>query len=156
MLADWINDELKFVLIDGEGIGHSLGEKRDTLSTRHHDYFNFCNSIILVENSSEPFTTGGQGAIESIFLNGYRNKFKLVFSKTDKLAISDSNSYFRRNIRNLSEALKKEEVDFNIENKNTYKLANLNKSNLELSEKREIEKLLLNINESTENNTIPL
>jgi ABC-type cobalamin/Fe3+-siderophores transport system ATPase subunit len=156
LLADWFTDDLKFVLIDGEGIGHSLGEKRDTLSTRHHDYFNFCNSIILVENSSEPFTTGGQGAIESIFLNGYRNKFKLVFSKTDKLAISDINSYFRRNIRNLSEALKKEEVDFNIENKNTYKLANLNKGILELSEKREIEKLLLNINESTENSTIPL
>lgn len=156
LLADWFEKPLRFVLIDGEGIGHSLGEKRDTLSTRHHDYFDFCNSIILVENSSEPFTTGGQGAIESIFLNGYRNKFKLVFSKTDRLTISDLNSYFRRNIRNLSEALKNENVDFNVENKDTYKLANLNKSNPENSEKREIEKMLVSINEYTELNTIPL
>lgn len=156
LLADWFENKLNFVLIDGEGIGHSLGEKRDTLSTRHHDYFNFCNSIILVENSSEPFTTGGQGAIESIFLNGYRNKFKLVFSKIDKLSINDTNSYFRRNIRNLSEALKKEDVDFNLENKDTYKLANLNKGNLEASEKREIEKLLLSIHDASENNIVPL
>jgi ABC-type cobalamin/Fe3+-siderophores transport system ATPase subunit len=156
LLADWLNNDLKFVLIDGEGIGHSLGEKRDTLSTRHHDYFNFCNKIVLVENSSEPFTTGGQGAIESIFLNGYRNKFKLVFSKIDKLSISDTNSYFRRNIRNLIEALKKEDIDFNIENKDTYKLSNLNKANIEATEKKEIEKLLLNINESSEGSTIPL
>jgi ABC-type cobalamin/Fe3+-siderophores transport system ATPase subunit len=156
LLADWFEKSFRFVLIDGEGIGHSLGEKRDTLSTRHHDYFDFCNSIILVENSSEPFTTGGQGAIESIFLNGYRNKFKLVFSKTDKLNISDQNSYFRRNIRNLSEALKNENVDFSIENKDTFKLANLNKPNLENSEKKEIERLLTSIHEYTEVNIIPL
>lgn len=154
--ADWFQQDYKFVLIDGEGIGHSLGEKRDTLSTRHHDYFDFCDSIVLVENSSEPFTTGGQGAIESIYLNGYKNKFKLVFSKTDRLTIVDINSYFRRNIRNLNEALKKEDVDFNIENKNTYKLANLNNVSLEPSEKSEIEKLIRNIDEFTDSEIVPL
>jgi GTP-binding protein EngB required for normal cell division len=129
LLANWLKPDLSFVLIDGEGIGHTYSEKRDTLSTRHHDYFNFCNNIVLVENSTEPFTTGGQGAIESIFLNGYKNKFKLIFSKIDKLTITDTNSYFRRNLRNLSEALKKEDVLFDIENRNTFKVANLNKKN---------------------------
>lgn len=156
LLADWLSSELNFVLIDGEGIGHTLSEKRDTLSTRHHDYFNFCNDIVLVENSTEPFTTGGQGAIESIFLNGYKTKFKLVFSKIDKLSISDTNSYFRRNLRNLSEALKKEDIIFDTENKNTFKVSNLNKKDIGTSEKQEIEKLLLSINDSRESDIIPL
>lgn len=156
LLANWLKSDLSFVLIDGEGIGHTYSEKRDTLSTRHHDYFNFCNNIILVENSTEPFTTGGQGAIESIYLNGYKNKFKLVFSKIDKLSISDTNSYFRRNLRNLGEALKKEDVVFDIENKNTFKVANLNKKNIGIGERNEIEKLLLSINDSKESEIIPL
>jgi ABC-type cobalamin/Fe3+-siderophores transport system ATPase subunit len=156
LLANWLKPDLSFVLIDGEGNGHTYSEKRDTLSTRHHDYFNFCNNIVLVENSTEPFTTGGQGAIESIFLNGYKNKFKLIFSKIDKLTIADTNSYFRRNLRNLSEALKKEDVLFDIENKNTFKVANLNKKNSGTSERNEIEKLLLSINESKESEIIPL
>lgn len=156
LLANWLKPDLSFVLIDGEGIGHTYSEKRDTLSTRHHDYFNFCNNIVLVENSTEPFTTGGQGAIESIFLNGYKNKFKLIFSKIDKLTISDTNSYFRRNLRNLSEALKKEDILFDVENKNTFKVANLNKKNSGTSERNEIEKLLLSINESKESEIIPL
>lgn len=156
LIADWLGNDLKFVLIDGEGIGHSLGEKRDTLSTRHHDYFNFCNSIILVEDSNDPFTTGGQGAIESIFLNGYQNKFKLVFSKIDKLEVPDQTSYFRRNIRNLSDALKKENVDFSVGNKETFKLSNLDKNKIADPEKIEIKRLLLSVNKHTKNSTIPL
>ena len=156
LLADYLDENLSFILIDGEGIGHTLSENRDTLSTRHHDYFNFCNSIILVENSTEPFTTGGQGAIESIFLNGYQSKFRLVFTKTDKLEVSDKNSYFRRNIRNLSDALKKEHIIFNIENKNIPKLANLNKKAIAQNEENEIEKLLTNINETIDSKTIDL
>jgi hypothetical protein len=117
LLVDWLDKSLEFVLIDGEGIGHSLGEKRDTLSARHYDFFNFCNNIILVDDAGNPFAAGGHGAIEGIFLNGYQNKFRLVFSKIDKLEQSDQNAYFRRNINNLKNALKKDDIDFKVENK---------------------------------------
>jgi len=82
LLANWLKPlNLEFLLIDGEGIGHSLREKRDTLSIRHYDFFDYCNQILLMEKGEDPFISGGQGAIESIFLNGYKNKFKLIFSK---------------------------------------------------------------------------
>ncbi|NOJ21084.1 hypothetical protein [Vibrio jasicida] len=104
LISDNFDKNLNFVLIDGEGIGHSYSEKRDTLSTRHYDYFDFCNHIILIGDAEEAFATGGQSVIESICLNGYQDKFQLVFSKTDKLDNTDINGYIRRNLHNLSSA----------------------------------------------------
>jgi len=151
LLADWLDPSLEFLLIDGEGIGHSLGEKRDTLSARHYHYFNYCNNIVLIDDANDPFASGGHGAIEGIFLNGYQEKFKLVFSKTDKLEQTDQNAYFRRNLNNLRNALKKDEIEFNDENKDTYKLSALDKSINEES-KKSIQRLLTNINNSEEKN----
>lgn len=156
LLADWIEDRFDFVLIDGEGIGHSFGEKRDTLSTRHYDYFNFCNNIILIENADDPFTSGGQGAIESIYLNGYENKFRLVFSKLDKLDITDTNAYFRRNLKNLKKALEDEKIIFSLANKDTYKLEKLNSKKTTKTVRKEIEKLLSNIKHSKKPDSIQL
>lgn len=152
LLADWLDDGLEFVLIDGEGIGHSLGERRDTLSARHYDFFNFCNTIILLDDAGNPFAAGGHGAIEGIFLNGYQNKFRLVFSKADKLEQSDQNAYFRRNINNLKNALKKEDIDFNVGNKDSYKLKGLDKQSISDETKKEISKLLLIIHYVQEDN----
>lgn len=155
LLADWLDPTLEFLLIDGEGIGHSLGEKRDTLSARHYHYFNYCNNIVLIDDANDPFASGGHGAIEGIFLNGYQEKFKLVFSKTDKLEQTDQNAYFRRNLNNLRNALKNDEIEFNEENKDTYKLNSLDK-NINEESKKSIQRLLTNINDSEEKNSIPL
>lgn len=152
LAADWVNEESKFVIIDGEGIGHSMKEKRDVLSTRHFDFFNFCDSIVLLENSENPFTNGGQGAIESIFLNGYRHKFILAFSKVDKLTNSDTNSRFRQDIRNLSNALKSENIDFPIQNKDSFKLYNLDKNKINDDGKKSISKILKRIDKTTNSN----
>ncbi|NOQ63122.1 MAG: hypothetical protein GQ582_01255, partial [Methyloprofundus sp.] len=156
LLADWLDNDLEFMLIDGEGIGHSYADKRDTLSARHYDFFNFCNNIILLEDAGKPFTTGGQGAIEWIYLNGYQNKFNLVFSKADMLAQSDQSAYFRRNINNLKSALKKDNIDFKIENKDSYKLKGLNHQEISDSSKDAIQKLLLSISQAQESALIPL
>lgn len=152
LLVDWLDNSLEFVLIDGEGIGHSLGEKRDTLSARHYDFFNFCNNIILLDDAGNPFAAGGHGAIEGIFLNGYQNKFRLVFSKTDKLEQSDQDAYFRRNINNLKNALKKDDIEFKVENKDSYKLKGLDKQSIHEDTKKEISKLLLSIHNAQEDN----
>jgi len=155
LLADWLEPNLEFVLIDGEGIGHSLGEKRDMLSARHYDYFNYCNNIVLVDDASDPFAAGGHGAIEGIFLNGYQKKFRLVFSKTDKLEQSDQNAYYRRSLNNLRNALNQEKIEFPVENKDTYKLSYLNKKINEDS-KKAILNLLKSIYDTQKENIVPL
>ncbi|NQY86175.1 MAG: AAA family ATPase [Colwellia sp.] len=155
LLAEWLEPSLDFLLIDGEGIGFSLGEKRDTLSARHYDYFNYCNSIVLVHDVNDPFAAGGHGAIEGLFLNGYQNKFRLVFSKTDKLEQVDQTAYFRRNLNNLRNALKKEQIIFSVENKDTYKLSALDK-NINDESKKSIQNLLKSIFDAEEKNLTPL
>lgn len=156
LLADWLDPSLEFLLIDGEGIGHSLGEKRDTLSARHYNYFNYCNNIVLIDDANDPFASGGHGAIEGIFLNGYQEKFKLVFSKTDKLEQSDQNAYFRRNLNNLRNALKKDEIEFTEENKDTYKLNGLDDKNINEESRKAIQRLLTNISNSKKKHLTPL
>ena len=157
LLADWLPNDLEFVLIDGEGIGHSLSERRDTLSVRHYDFFDYCNQVLLVGKALEPFIAGGQGAIESIYINGYKDKLKLIFSKTDEVTNSDKTGFFRRQLSNLEDALEKQKISFNIENKDTYKLEKLNnpKETSEVS-KKVIKKLFQDISNSKEPDFQPL
>jgi energy-coupling factor transporter ATP-binding protein EcfA2 len=151
LLADWLPSDLEFVLIDGEGIGHSLSEKRDTLSVRHYDFFDYCNQVLLVGKGLEPFIAGGQGAIESIYINGYKNKLKLIFSKMDEITNNDKNAFLRRQLSNLEDALEKQKITFDIENKDTYKLEKLNslKGTSETS-KKTIKKLFQDISDLEE------
>jgi ABC-type cobalamin/Fe3+-siderophores transport system ATPase subunit len=156
LIADWLDKDLEFMLIDGEGIGHTLAEKADTLSARHYDYFNYCNNILLVDDANNPFSGGGKGAIEGIVLNGYEKKFKLIFSKVDKLDHSDLNAYFRRNINNLKNALSKDDIDFNYENKNTFKLSRLDGKSINEDSKKSIKTLLSLIDSSKDTDPTPL
>jgi len=157
LLADWLKPlNLEFLLIDGEGIGHSLKEKRDTLSVRHYDFFDYCNQILLMEKGEDPFISGGQGAIESIFLNGYKNKFKLIFSKIDRIENSDRNGFLRRRLGNLENALTEQEIAFGLENKNTYKLEKLHENRVTEYSKREIKRLFEDIQNQEESTFIPL
>ena len=156
LLADWLNDSFELVLIDGEGIAHSLQEKRDTLSTRHYDYFDFCDQILLVEKGDDPFISGGQAAIEAILLNGYYNKFKLIFSKVDKIEQADKNSFFRKRLENLKAALKQKRITLELDNKDCYKLESLNLNSTIGNSQRQIKKLLKDIKESEGSEPTPL
>jgi len=157
LLSDWLKPlNLEFLLIDGEGIGHSLKEKRDTLSVRHYDFFDYCNHILLMEKGEDPFISGGQGAIESIFLNGYKNKFRLIFSKIDKIDNSDRNGFLRRRLANLENALNEQKIIFGLENRNTYKLEKLNESKITEYSQREIKRLFEDIKNQEESTFIPL
>jgi len=157
LLADWLKPlNLEFLLIDGEGIGHSLKEKRDILSVRHYDFFDYCNQVLLMEKGEDPFISGGQGAIESIFLNGYKNKFKLIFSKIDRIENSDRNGFLRRRLANLENALTEQEIAFGLENKNTYKLEKLHGNGVTEYSKKEIKRLFEDIQNQEESTFIPL
>ncbi|WP_196888835.1 AAA family ATPase [Aureivirga sp. CE67] len=143
LLSDKIKEDLgDFILIDGEGIGHSIKEITNELSTRHYDFFKYCNNIVLVENSTNPFNSGGKTAIESIYLNGYQDKLKLVFSKTDELNVSDLNSYFRSSIKNLKNALDESNIKFKIQNRDSFKLADLNKKTISDDDLKNIKNLI--------------
>ena len=156
LLADWLDNSLELVLIDGEGIAHSLQEKRDTLSTRHYDYFDFCDQILLVEKGDDPFISGGQAAIEAILLNGYNNKFKLIFSKIDKIEQADKNSFLRKRLENLKAALKQKRITLELDNKDCYKLESLNLNSTTDASQRQIKRLLKDIKESEDSEPTPL
>ena len=127
-----------FVLIDGEGIGHSLKEKRDTLSIRHFDFFNYSDLILLVEKGDDPFISGGQGAIESIILNGYNDKLKIAFTKIDKIEAKDQIGYLRRRLNNLNSALKDNGINFHLKLKDVYRFENLDKLSISELTKKEL------------------
>ena len=156
LLADWLDNSLELVLIDSEGIAHSLQEKRDTLSTRHYDYFDFCNQILLVEKGDDPFISGGQAAIEAILLNGYNNKFKLIFSKVDKIEQADKNSFLRKRLENLKAALKQKKITLELDNKDCYRLEKLNLNSTTDASQKQIKKLLKDIKESEDSEPTPL
>lgn len=144
ILADWLPSEYKFILIDGEGIGHNLKEIKSSLSTRHLDFFNFSDSILLLEESYNPFITGGKNAIETIFLNGYSKKFKLIFSKVDKLEVKDYKSALNRRLLNVENALKDSSIQFNLNKNQKYYLSNLHNRINEATQK-EINRIFKNI-----------
>lgn len=148
--ASWIPSEYEFILIDGEGIGHNLKELKSSLSTRHLDFFNFSDSILLVEKSDDPFIAGGKNAIETIFLNGYSKKFKLVFSKTDKLDNRDYKPILDKRVGNIENALKESNIQFNLNQSQKYYLSNLDKAANETTQK-EIIKFFQNIREDFKN-----
>ncbi len=154
--ADWLPDNLEFVLIDGEGIGHNLKEVKSSLSTRHLDFFNFSDSIFLVEKSDDPFISGGKNAIETIFLNGYSKKFKLIFSKTDKLDVKDYKTALNRRIGNVENALKDSNIEFDLNKDQKYYLSNLDKTTNDSTQK-ELIKLFKNIkNDFNKNEDNPI
>ena len=156
LLASWLPSEYEFVLIDGEGIGHNLKEIKNSLSARHLDFFNFSDSILLVEKSDDPFITGGKNAIETIFLNGYSKKFKLVFSKTDKLEVKDIKGALNRRIGNVENALKDSNIEFNLNKNQKYYLSNLNKK-ADAETQHEITRIFKNIiNDFNDNKKNPI
>ena len=133
---DFIDSD--FVLIDGEGIGHSLKEKRDTLSIRHFDFFNYSDLILLVEKGDDPFISGGQGAIESIVLNGYSDKLKIAFTKIDKIELKNKDYFLRKRLNNLKDALKDNQINFDFTMKHIYKFEKLDKIKVSEITKKEL------------------
>ena len=148
---DFIEND--FVLIDGEGIGHSLKEKRDTLSIRHFDFFNYCDLILLVEKADDPFISGGQGAIESIILNGYSDKLKIAFTKIDKIELKDKNYFLRKRLNNLKDALKDHKIHFDFTMKNIYKFEKLDKIKMSELTKKELVKFQKDIQNTIKQKT---
>lgn len=144
LLATWLPEDTQLILIDGEGIGHDLKENKHSLSTRHLDYFNFCDSILLVEKSDDPFIAGGQSAIETLILNGYSEKLKLLFSKVDLIGAKEPRRVLTSRLRNVKSALEEKNIYFDIKKDKRYYLSSLDKTTQENTQK-EIKRLIKNV-----------
>ncbi len=145
------NKQTKFILIDGEGIGHDRGEIKNSLSTRHLDFFKEADSIILVEKSDDPLNLAGLSAIETIYFNGYSKKLKLIFSKIDILESSTYIKDLNKDISSAKKVLKNSNIDFKLETNQKFYFSNLdNKGNEETT--REFKRLFRTINHSSETN----
>lgn len=158
LLAPWLDKTQELILVDGEGIGHNLKEIKNSLSARHLDFFNFCDSILLVEKSDDPFITGGMNAIKTIFLNGYNKKFKLLFSKLDKMDQKDQKTALNRRIANVENALKESNIQFDLNRDQKFYLSNLDKT-ANTTTKKEVQRLFTSIKEDfskTEENPVEL
>jgi ABC-type Mn2+/Zn2+ transport system ATPase subunit len=130
LLASWIPNDIEVILIDGEGIGHNMKEGAE-LSTRHLDYFNFVDKVILVERADNPFLSGGLNAIKKITLDGYLEKFFLIFSKLDLIEAVDKKRVLSRRLSNLTSALKENQIDFNLKSNQKYYLSGTDKKILD-------------------------
>ena len=84
----WVNKNIEMILVDGEGIGHSA-EEVGTIDVRHFDQFYLASHIILVEESSKPFLSGGKPALKNIIERGFSDKLIIVFSKLDEVKVED-------------------------------------------------------------------
>ncbi len=159
LLATWISHDFKFILIDGEGIGHSLKDIGSELSVRHLDFFAISDAILLIEKGDDPFISGGNRAVKSIVINGYQDRLNLVFSKTDKIEI-DSSKFdldeikvkLSSNIANLENTLlEDEDIHVNLKEKNLYYLSELHKDINTVSQ-IQIKNLLQNVIETVKKN----
>ena len=114
--GEWLEDGTRFVIVDGEGIGHDVKESA-VLSARHIDYFKFCDAIVLAEGAGKPFAAGGKSAIHGVIQNGYVDRFSLLITKLDELIDEDEEEQLsfderiqdvRRSYKNLDQAFENE------------------------------------------------
>jgi len=126
------NRNSEYVLIDGEGIGHDRGEIKNSLSTRHLEFFKDADCILLVEKSNDPLNAAGLSAIKTIYINGYSEKFKLIFSKTDLLSTDDApkeskeiKKDLNKDLISVKKVLKDSKIEFFLKDNQKFYLSNL-------------------------------
>lgn len=163
-LADWLPEDSAFVLIDGEGVGHTAAEAA-MLATRHLEFFQYANTILLLEESRKPFTSGAINIIAGIYENGYYPKFKLAFSKMDEMKSDEGDEEDReegeneidrklrsleKELRNAKDALEKRRVAVDFDETQVFYLGGLGDAEINAEAKYEIERMVDSISEDYE------
>ncbi|PKN81932.1 MAG: hypothetical protein CVU47_04975 [Chloroflexi bacterium HGW-Chloroflexi-9] len=73
-----------FSLIDVEGLGHTP-ESSASVSARLVDYFESVDSILLVDNGTQPMQAASIAAIRAVLTSGHIEKLVLAFSHLDQV-----------------------------------------------------------------------
>lgn len=149
IIASWLPNDIEFVFIDGEGIGHDIREAgKSILSSRHFDYFYTSDSIMLVEDSERSFIGGGKSAIVALAKHGYLSKTSIVFSKLDKIdgQRPEQIQEVNRGLRNLINAISEDdETSINQDKIDVHYVAQMNLDEPDEDTKNEIRNLLQQI-----------
>ena len=80
----WHDEDLKLVLMDGEGFGHTP-ESSASVSTRITDRFKEADAIILVDNAEQPMQAAPQALLRTLASSGQEGKLIVAFTHLDEV-----------------------------------------------------------------------
>ena len=85
----------KFVLMDGEGLGHSAREAM-SVSTRVTERFPEADMILLVDNAQSPLQAASLELLRSVGSSGHGNKMAVAFTHFDQVKGDNLGSYTQK------------------------------------------------------------
>lgn len=78
----WVDDRPRLVLLDGEGLGHTL-DSSTSVPTAVVRQFASVDAILLVDNAEQPMLAAPQAALQQIAASGFASKLTLCFTHMD-------------------------------------------------------------------------
>ncbi len=76
------NGQVRFVIIDGEGLGHTP-ETTSSISTSVTRRYGIADAIILVDNAAQPMQAASCAVLRSLVASGHENKLAVTFTHFD-------------------------------------------------------------------------
>ncbi len=85
-LPEWYqgSQELKLVLMDGEGLGHTP-DTASSLPTTVTKRYEGSDVILLVDNATQPMAAGSLTVLRSVVASGHESKLAVVFTHFDQV-----------------------------------------------------------------------
>lgn len=80
--ASFVGDIPKWVLIDGEGLGHTP-ESAATVSTHYTSRYGSVDVILLVDNAKQPMQAAPLAVLRSVGISGHQDKLAIAFTHFD-------------------------------------------------------------------------
>ncbi|GIM45842.1 hypothetical protein DNHGIG_13910 [Collibacillus ludicampi] len=83
-MPNWYNVVPRLVLIDGQGIGHTVSST-SSLPSQTSRKFDACDAIILVDSAKQPMQTAALSVIKELVASGHISKLRICFTHLDEL-----------------------------------------------------------------------
>lgn len=80
----WSGETTKLVLMDGEGLGHTV-DASTSLSTRVTRRYQLTDAILLVDSAQQPMLAAPNSALRSIVSSGQQAKLVIAFTHFDQM-----------------------------------------------------------------------
>ncbi|MEM6484426.1 MAG: GTPase domain-containing protein [Pseudomonadota bacterium] len=84
LLAGFLDDVPKLVLLDGEGLGHTP-ESAANVSTHYTSRYALVDVILLVDNAEQPMQAAPLSVLRSVATGGYQDKLAIAFTHFDSV-----------------------------------------------------------------------
>ena len=84
-VPDWLRPlNVRFVLMDGEGLGHS-SKAATSISTEIENQYPRAQAILLVDGASQPLQASPVAALQSLITSGHVSKLVICFTHFDEV-----------------------------------------------------------------------